>query len=343
MKLLTTAATLAAFLVSAGTAMAVPVSGVPANSPVPSTAHYGQSASNQNIRAARRHIERAVDRLQNDAWDYGGHKEKAIDDLGVARQFLEQGLAWERSHHGTSTSAASGAAVAPAMGGVIPIDNHQGGPGMGNGRIGGQQGSNENIAFVRQHIQAAISVLQSDSSDYGGYKERAIDRLQAADGEMQAALGFVQRPGVQNGGKNPQVSDANLSYVKEHVMTAIARLQDDAHDYGGHRAAAVSDLSQANSDLASALAYDNSHDRYNSTAAGGAMPMGGPMGTTTLGQQRSNDSLSDARTQLETAIDALQRDGHDYNGYRVKAMASMQAARSQIEQALQYRSQHGLS
>jgi len=386
MKLLTTVATLAALLVSAGTAMAVPVtSGTPVTTP--NGGHHGQYYSNSSIKAARRHIERAIDRLQSDAWDYGGHKEAAMDDLGVARQFLEQGLAWEQSHNGNKgNNSSAGGGVLPngnfgsgTTGGVIPIDNHQGGPGTGNGpgvgsgNGGGQQGSNENIQFVRGHIEAAISVLQSDSSDYGGYKERAIDNLQKADNEMAAAVNFVHRPGVQNGSKNPQISDANLSYVKEHVMTAISRLQSDSHDYGGHRVDAVNDLNQANAFLGEALSYDQSHDHYNNTSTGAVIPngangstfghpaatggtfghpataggqaVGGSTmgGMSTLGQQESNDSLTAARQHLETAIDALQRDTHDYGGFRVKAMDAMQAARTQILDALQYRSQHGMS
>jgi len=230
----------------------------------------------------------------------------------------------------------------------------------GNQGVGGQQGSNQNIDVVRGHIRAAIEALQSDASDYGGYKERAIDKLNAADGEMQAAIGFVHQPGVQNGSHNPHLSDANLNYVKEHVETAIARLNQDSHDYGGHRAAAVNDLRQADSYINSALSYDGSHDRFNSagstnvvpgsrpgfptsggtpyarpTGFGGAMQPGS--GTTTIGQGNSNDSLADARTHLEWAIDAMQRDLHDYGGYRAKAVASMQAARTEIEQAIAFR------
>src|SRR6266852_3455705 len=88
MKILTTAAAVAAVLVSAGASMAAPV--VPSTNPnVPSTAYRSQHANSQDLKVARRHIERAIETLQRDANDYGGHRESAVDDLTVARQDLE--------------------------------------------------------------------------------------------------------------------------------------------------------------------------------------------------------------------------------------------------------------
>jgi len=375
MKMLTIAATLAAVLVSAGTAMAVPISGVPAPSAQPGQ-HPGQNQgnqyqSNQNIRAARRHIARATGRLQSDAWDYGGHKLAAMGDLQSADQLLTQALDWIHSHRGQG----GGTGEPGSQGGVLPMGGvmqNSGTPTQmgtyrpgGNGGPVGQGGSNENITFVRQHIAAAISALNSDDSDYGGYKHQAIGKLSAADSEMQAAIAFVQKPGVVNGSKNPHLSDANLAYVKEHVETAIDRLSQDSHDYGGHRTDAVNDLRQADSYINSALSYDNSHERYNSSAAGtvgatnvgasnfaAGAPNGKPYGTAggaginrtpTIQQGQSNDSLAYASQHLELAIDGLQRDAHDYNGFREKALDSLQAARSQLQQALAYRNAHGQS
>jgi hypothetical protein len=347
MKMLTIAATLAAFLVSTGASMAVPISGTPAT-PMPGN-HPGQYQSNQNIRDARRHIARATGRLQGDAWDYGGHKEAAIDDLQAADTLLTQALSWIHSHNGrpgggpTAMPMNQGGVLnnggamtntgTTASGTAMGTTNNPG----GNGAQEGQHGSNENITFVRQHIADAISALNSDDSDYGGFKHQAIGKLQAADSEMAAAVNFVHNPNVVNGtNKNQYLSNANLSYVLEHVNTAADRLGSDAHDYGGHRVDAINDLHAASSDLTAGLSYDKSHGNYNASAGGHA----GPMGTQTMGQGQSNDSLTDASNQLETAIDALTRDKHDYGGYRVKAMSEMQAARTQIQAALSYRTAH---
>src|SRR5690349_12694952 len=99
MKMMVTAATLAAVVVSAGNAMAMPVSPRPVTSPPPQTERRNQQQSNANLRNARQHIEAAIDGLQHDASDYGGHKEAARDDLGVARQFLEQALQFRNQHN----------------------------------------------------------------------------------------------------------------------------------------------------------------------------------------------------------------------------------------------------
>jgi hypothetical protein len=320
MKMVTIAAMCAAFIASTGLAMANPVG------TAPRATSSGQVQSNESIRAARRYIAHAVTRLSNDAWDYGGHKEAAMDDLQSADSLLAQALQWACAHNNARcTSGSTGAMSANAMG-----------PG-GQGAQEGQGGSNGNITYIRGRIAAAISALNADASDYGGYKHRAIGKLSAADSEMAQAIKFVHQPGVVNGSQNQGLSNANLAYAKEHVDTAIDRLNGDAHDYGGHRVAAISDLNTANTDIADALSYDRTHGNYNGTSAN---PMGGMMGTSALGQQASNNNLQLVSQHIEAAIDGLQRDAHDYDGYRAKAVQALIAARSQIQQALAYQSAH---
>lgn len=395
MKMMTTAATIAAVLVSAGAAMAAPV--VPSTNPnVPSTAHNGQHTSDQGLKVARRHIVRAIQSLQNDTNDYGGHRVNAIDDLNVARQDLEQAMnGGNRNGRPIPIDNRNGSGNTGNPGGnrnghPIPIDNPNGSGNTGtpipidnpngSGNTGGdnendgdsddnnqnghnhtrgQFGSNEDLGDVRQHIQTAIDALNSDGRNNGGFEARAIDRLQAARTQIDDALQFVHRPGVQNGGSGQRVSDANLRFVDVHVRTAIGRLEQDRNDYGGHRAAAINDLQQARGYISSALAYDNSHGRGNGAQpvvpstvipgnvntrnvdTGAVVPS--TMNTLSSGTLQSNgmvtndQTLADARQNLETAIDALKRDADDYGGFRIKAIGSLEAARSQLLQAMQYR------
>ncbi|MDQ6780248.1 MAG: hypothetical protein M3Z37_03715, partial [Candidatus Eremiobacteraeota bacterium] len=107
-------------------------------------------------------------------------------------------------------------------------------------------------------------------------------------------------------------SDRNLLVVRTHIERIIDVLQRDNHDYGGHRVAAIGLLQQARQDLITALRYDN--------RTGGA----------------SDKNLRWARYSLEVNIDMLQRDQHDYHGYRLQAIGKMQAAREQLVQALAY-------
>lgn len=54
----------------------------------------------------------------------------------------------------------------------------------------------------------------------------------------------------------------------------------------------------------------------------------------------SDASLRWARTRVERDLDMLQRDNHDYDGHRVKAISDMQAARYQILLGLGYDANH---
>ena len=56
--------------------------------------------------------------------------------------------------------------------------------------------------------------------------------------------------------------------------------------------------------------------------------------------RNSDNNLRWARYALEANIDMLVRDQHDYNGYRVRAIGEMQAARQQIVVALAYDRNH---
>lgn len=346
MKMMVTAATLAAVVVSAGTALAMPVAPRPVTSPPPQSERRNQQQSNENLRIARRHIEAAIDGLQHDASDYGGHKEAARDDLGVARQFLEQALdSRQRNGNGNGNGTpipvnVRNTAVNPVP--VVPTNGGNVGNGNGNGGNGdndlrNQRGSTENLMNVRSHVEAAIDALQSDRSDYSGYKERAIDKLQQARQQLEAAIDFIRNPNVRNGGTGQGVSNANLHYVDEHINTAIDSLQNDRNDYGGHRVAAINDLQTASSDIQQALAFDRAHPQtqvQNIAPVAVSIPNGSIGGG--INQRQSNQSLETARQNIETAIDALTKDAHDYGGFRAKAIDALQAARTQLEQALQF-------
>jgi len=340
MKIMVTAAALAAIVVSAGTAMAMPVAPRPVASQPPQVQKRNQQQSNQNIRLARRHIEIAIDGLQHDASDYGGHKEAARDDLGVARQFLDQALAARGGRGGGNGSPVpvnvTNTAVNPVP--VVPTNGGNGNGDGGNNDLRNQRGSTQNIMNVRSHVEAAIDALNQDRTDYGGFKSRAMEKLQQARHELDAAVDFIHNPGVRNGGTGEGVSNSNLRFVNEHVNTAISNLQSDRNDYGGHRVAAISDLQTASSDIASALAFDKAHPgtaQVRNAAVVSPVTMTNTS-TNQMGQHQSNQSLANARQSLEQAIDALGRDAHDYGGFRVKAMQAMEAARTQIDQALQF-------
>lgn len=58
------------------------------------------------------------------------------------------------------------------------------------------------------------------------------------------------------------------------------------------------------------------------------------------GEVGSARNLQHVRRRLEELIDQLQHDQHDFGGYRVKAIAAMQQARANLDQALQWDATH---
>jgi tetratricopeptide (TPR) repeat protein len=325
MKILTAAAGLAAVLVSTGAAMAIPAQGLHSAVAVAPTSPINEPNSNRNLAIARVRIARSIDRLSNDVEDYGGYRVRAMTDLKQASSDLAQALEYWRNHRPHNVSPGG------------PLST--GSMGEPNESERSQYGSNRDIVQVRAIVVSVIANLRSDANDYGGYKEKAIERLEAARANLDSALAIARNKGVQNGSHNPWVSDANLQYVREHVEAATTRLQHDLPDYGGHRVKAISDLQQADTFIGDALAYDHSHD-----SSGKAITPTPIKRLTTvsadLTQAQSNDSLADAKQYLEKAIDALSRDAHDYGGYRVKALERMEAARTQLTEGLRYEHNH---
>ncbi len=75
-------------------------------------------------------------------------------------------------------------------------------------------------------------------------------------------------------------------------------------------------------------------------AAGAALAQTAPPPPPTRGEIGSARNLRTIRVRLEHLIDELQRDQHDYDGWRVKAIAQMQQARTDLIQALQWDATH---
>ena len=59
------------------------------------------------------------------------------------------------------------------------------------------------------------------------------------------------------------------------------------------------------------------------------------------GEWGSGRNLIQNRRRLEGVIDQLQRDRHDYCGHRVAAIADLQQARAQLDEAIEYDRSHG--
>ena len=58
------------------------------------------------------------------------------------------------------------------------------------------------------------------------------------------------------------------------------------------------------------------------------------------GEVGSARNLRYVRRKLEALIDQLQHDQRDYGGYRIRAIAALQQARADLDQALQWDATH---
>lgn len=130
-------------------------------------------------------------------------------------------------------------------------------------------------------------------------------------------------------------SDRNIQFTRAYVEKAINRLQRGQHDYGGHRVAAIAALVQARGDLRSALNADRAREDMR------PLPVVPDLDRSAMmNQNASNETIENSRAYIEKGIDMLQGDAGDYGGYRLKAIADLQRARAQLDQALQYVQQH---
>jgi hypothetical protein len=270
--------------------------------------------SDQNLRYTRAYLEHALDALSHDQTDYGGHRVQAISDLQTARTDLTAALKFDQNPDD---------ATLPTD--VRPQDSDI------SSFLRGQAASNQSIANSRTVVERAISMLQDDAHDYGGFRVKAMGALSAARDQLTAALAFVHDNG--NGGMNVG-SDDNLRFSRLYLNRAVDMLQHDARDYAGHRVAAITDIQRAQADLTSALEHDSNRDR-DQVLPTRAAPGDEDLDTFfTRGDFKSDQNISFVSRYVERTIDMLQKDQHDYAGFRAKAVSDLVAARQELSAAL---------
>jgi hypothetical protein len=130
--------------------------------------------------------------------------------------------------------------------------------------------------------------------------------------------------------KEPQtLSDMQLAEAIQTLRVARVTLEAADHDYGGHRADAVKDISGAIHQLRKAL--DHVHK-------GKAVPKGEkkkvPAGKEP--QAISDAQLAMTIPTLVQVANLLKMSNNDYGGHRAQAVTDLEAAVMQIQTALKY-------
>ena len=123
-------------------------------------------ASNSNLWHVHRRLDGAIDQLQHDQRDYGGHRVAAISDLQNARNEIV--VAEQADPNCQRTTGGPGGS-----------DENWGRRNQGN--------SNRDIWYVRAWVEKMIDQLQRDNHDYNGHRVAAIRDMQQARAQLLAA------------------------------------------------------------------------------------------------------------------------------------------------------------
>lgn len=139
----------------------------------------------------------------------------------------------------------------------------------------GDCSSNQNISEVYRHLKGTISQLNHDDRDYGGHRQSAVNDLEAARVQLEAARDWAVNDDHENpacfrafgpaGGDNNASlrgqpgSNRNIWGVRRRVESMIDQLQRDQRDYGGRRETAIDNLQKARTELLAAERDASSH------------------------------------------------------------------------------------
>lgn len=132
--------------------------------------------------------------------------------------------------------------------------------------------SNQQLAESIHLLQSIKKTLEMADHDYGGHRADAVHDIGIAERQLKRALehaprrargsGELRTGGTGESHPEPQaLSDTQLADAVPKLKLIAEGLQHAEHDYGGHRADAVSDLRAAVRQLEKALDYSRRHDQ----------------------------------------------------------------------------------
>lgn len=130
-------------------------------------------ASNSSLAHVHRRLDGAIDQLQHDQRDYGGHRVDAINDLQNARAQLVAAEQWAANTDRENPACMR--AYGPTGGGDVSWG------------VRGQGGSNRDVWYVSSWTENMIDQLERDQHDYDGHRVAAINAMQAARSQLLAA------------------------------------------------------------------------------------------------------------------------------------------------------------
>jgi hypothetical protein len=129
--------------------------------------------------------------------------------------------------------------------------------------------SDQALAAVIPVLNSLNETLSVGYQDYNGHRVGAMNDIGVAERQIILSLNFVgsgdlvtTTPIVTSPHPTTQAaSDALLAAGLPILQSEITSLEGADHDYGGHKATAIQDLINAETQLNQALAYAAGHDR----------------------------------------------------------------------------------
>lgn len=110
-----------------------------------------------------------------------------------------------------------------------------------------QLDSDADVWRVRGRLEGMVSQLNGLEADYNGQRVAAINALQAAKADLDAA--------VKVRGMNDGLSDAIMRVALVEADEMIKRLSADRGDYNGQKSAAIDKLQAARTALTAAIKH----------------------------------------------------------------------------------------
>jgi hypothetical protein len=143
----------------------------PAQAPVPRQRQYHI----HDLHWVSAHVGTSVITLEKARGEYGGHRTAAVNFMRQAHEELRMAQEWGQAH-----------GYQPMDLGVEPARANP------EGVQSAKQVADKGLFNAQRHTPEWIAMLQRDTRDYGGHRQAAIDALQRADGELNAALAAGQ-------------------------------------------------------------------------------------------------------------------------------------------------------
>jgi hypothetical protein len=187
-----------------------------------------------NMQRALYSLIQAQSWLNNATGDRGGHRVKAISLAQQANQEVQLGIQYDIANSGGQNRQ--------------PFSRP-------NIQASSDRSFDSNMRRALSSLTEAKRFLEVATPDKGGHRTKALDLVNQAIKETQAAIQYNQ----DNGGDSQGKKDANVERALSSLKQAQESLKSAATTYGGHRVKALDLVNQAIKEIQDGVEYNRTH------------------------------------------------------------------------------------